>query len=153
MVIDDGSGGITDGGGTGEAEADVRLLGGEPTVHAFSPERVEQATRFEYQAIQSGVVFGLVVTNEAKNSPALITTVARQVAAALNADAAVPGVVDMEETQTVSPLGSVDDVWNIAITSTSGKVTQIFTFGQQSMRSDIFAQNVASLRTQLDQFG
>jgi hypothetical protein len=153
VLIDDGGGTTITEGASPDAEAAATLLGGEPTVHAFSPERVEQAMRFEYVAVESGVVFGILAGAEAQKSPALINTVARQVAYQLNQDAKVPGVADMEETQVVSPLGSVDDIWQIAITSTSGKVTQIFNFGQQSMRPDIFAQNVAALRAGLDQYG
>lgn len=152
MLLDDG-GGISDGGGGPEAEADVTLLGGEPTVHAFSPEKVEQATRFEYRADASGVVFGLVVSGEALKSPQLVLTVARQIANSLNIDRNTPGVVDMEETQRVSPLGSVDDIWEVAITNTAGNVTQVYEFSQLAMRPDIFASTVAQFRTQLDGFG
>src|SRR5690242_6701471 len=140
MLIDDGTGSIVEGSQNPDAEAAVTLLGGEPTVHAFSPEKVEQAMRFEYRADASGVVFGLIVSTEGQKSPALVNTVARQIAYQLNQDAQVPGVADMEETQVVSALGSVDDIWQVAITSSNGKVTQIFNFGQQSMRPDIFAQ-------------
>lgn len=153
MLLDEGTGSIVEGSANPDAEASVTLLGGEPTVHAFSPEKVEQATRFEYRADASGVVFALVVSGEALKSPALIQTVARQIAAQLNEDRQVPGVVDMEETQIVSPLGSLDDVWNVAITSTNGKVTQIVTFQPLNMRPDLFAQTVAYWRGQLDRYG
>lgn len=152
MLLDDGTGSVLEGGGTGEAEAPVTYLGGEPTVHAFSPERVEQAMRFEYRADASGVTFALVVSGEALKSPALILTVARQVAATVNADAAVAGVADMQENQRVSALGSIDDYWDVAITSPSGLTTQVFQFEQSSMRADVFAQTVGAYRNQLAAF-
>ena len=153
MLVDDGGGTTITEGASPDAEAAVRYLGGEPTVHAFSPEKVEQAMRFEYQAVDSGVVFGMIVSTIAAQDPGLINTVARQTAYALNQDALVPGVVDMAETQVTQPLGSIDDIWQIAITSTSGLTTQIFNFGQASMRPDIFKGNVEALRANLDALG
>lgn len=142
-----GSGGIAS-----EAEADVTYLGGEPTVHAFSPERVEQAERFEYRADESGVVFALVVSGEALKFPDLILTNARQLANTLNVDAAVDGVTGIAETQEVSDLGSVDDVFNVSVRSTSGLTAQIYTVSPMSMRPDVFAGLVKTWRKQLDAY-
>jgi hypothetical protein len=141
------------GGIASEAEADVTYLGGEPTIHAFSPEKVEQATRFEYRADESGVVFGVLAAGDQQFDPALINTVARQLAAVINTDRAQPGVVDMEETQQVSALGSIDDVWQVAVSSTNGLTTQVYQLDPLNLRPDLFAPIVAAWRKQLDAFG
>lgn len=145
-----------EGGGSGgiasEAEADVTYLGGEPTIHAFSPEKVEQAERFEYQADESGVVFALVVSGEALKFPDLILTNARQLAATLNADYAVDGVTGIAETQDVDDLGSVNDVFNVSVRSTSGKTVQVYTVAPLDMRTDVFAESVKTWRSQLDAY-
>lgn len=145
MNLDDGTG----GGGLGEATAAFTFQGAEPTVHEFIPGRPEQATRFLYTADASGVGFSLVVGKEALKSPALIRTVAGQNAAAMNADAAVPGVVDIAETQDVKPLGSLDDVFQVAIDSASGRSETIITVASIDMRPEVFAQIVAETRATL----
>lgn len=137
---------LDDGGGLGEESAAFTFEASEPTVHEFIPGRPEQATRFLYTADASGVGFSLVVGQEALKSPNLIRTVAGQNAAAMNADAAVAGVVDIAETQDVKPLGSLDDVFQVAIESASGKSQVIITVRSIDMRPAVFSQIVAAQR-------
>lgn len=143
MLIDDGTGGIAS-----DATAGFTFLLSEPTLHAFSPELVEDAVRNTYQADLSGVVYSLVVSGEAlrnaRTNPDLIPTVAGQWAAVWNENARVPGVADIVETQEVSPLGSLTDVFQVAVESTSGRSTSILTLTQNQLRPDIFAAVIAS---------
>ncbi len=142
---------LSDGGGiTTDAEADVTVLGGEPTVHAFSPAKIEQAERIYYRADASGVVFALVVSTEAQLHPDLILTNARQVAATLNVDRAVDGITGITETQEVDDLGGINDVFEVAVRSSSGLILQTFTVSPSSMRADVFADLAASWRRSLD---
>ena len=148
---DDGGSG---GGAGSEATAPFTFLLSEPTLHAFSPELVEDAQRNTYQADDSGVVYSLVLAGEALKfqqvNPSLIATVAGQWANTWNVNAAVPGVADIAETQDVSPLGSLDDVFQVAVTSTSGRSTAILTLRDQQLRTDVFAGIVAAEVAALD---
>jgi hypothetical protein len=143
VLITDDSGGIAS-----EATAGFRPLLSEPTLHAFSPELVEDAIRNTYQADESGVVYSLVVSSEAlrasRTNPSLIPTVAGQIAAIWNENARVPGVTDIVETQEVSPLGSLSDIFQVAVESTSGLFTSILTVTQNQVRPDVFAAIVGS---------
>lgn len=151
VIIDD-SGGTDVGGGLPEQEDPYIYLGGEPTVHAFTPEKVEQATRFSYQALASGIVFSVLASGEALKSPGLIATVAGQIAHTWNVNATVPGVVDVAEIQLVSPLGSLDDAYEVAVESTDGKTGGVITVKPLDIRPDVFAQLVAAQRATLDAF-
>ncbi len=148
-VILDGTGGLDIYGDEGPPDrtAPFTFLLSEPTLHAFSPELVEDAQRNTYQADTSGVVYSLLLAGEVYKHMAtnatLVATVAGQLAATWDTNAAVPGVVDIEETQTTSPLGSLDDVYQVAIQSTSGRSTIIATFQPSNIRPDLFAQTVA----------
>ncbi len=153
VIIDDSGGTNVGGGGLPDTEDAYVYLGGEPTVHAFSPEKVEQATRFSYQAAQSGVVYSVLASGEALNNPGVIATVAGQLAHTWNTNAQVPGVTDIAESQTVSPLGSLDDVYDVAVESTDGKTGGVLTVKDQNIRPDVFAELVGDYRAQLDKFG
>lgn len=143
MLLDEGTGGIGS-----EVTASFRFLLSEPTLHAFSPELVEDAVRRTYQAEESGVVYSLVVSGEAlkglATNPGLIATVAGQLAAVWNQNAAVPGVTDIVETQEVSPLGSIDDVFQVAVESSSGRSTGLLMLKPSLIRPDIFASIITS---------
>lgn len=143
MLILDESGGIAS-----DATAGFTFLGSEPTLHAFSPEKVEDAVRNTYQADASGVVYSLVVSGEAlrsaRTNPGLIPTVAGQWAAAWNENARVPGVTDIVETQEDTPLGSLYDVFQVAVESSSGRSTSILTLKSNLVRPDIFAGIIAA---------
>ncbi len=154
VVVGDVGGDNGGGGGSGSEQEDpYTYLGGEPTVHSFSPEVVEQATRFSYRADESGVVYSLVVSGEALKFPVLIATVAGQYAHTWNLNAAVAGVTDIAESQEVRPLGSLEDVYNVAVESTNGKTGGVLTLGQDDIRPDVFAEQVAAYRKTLDAFG
>lgn len=153
VIVDGGGGTDVGGGGLPEQEDPYIYLGGESTVHSFDLEHVEQAMRFSYEAIPSGVVYTILAGAEAQKSPGLIKTVAGQMSHAWNLNAAVPGVVDIAETQEVRPLGSLDDVYQIAVESTNGKTGGVLTVEAVNIRPDVFAQLVAAYRAQLDQFG
>lgn len=147
--------GDADGSGVGgiasDAEATAIFLNGEPTIYAFAEDVVEQATRYYYEAADSGVVFTLVVSGEAQKHPSLIGTVARQLAATWNENAKVPGVQEIDASaQDTTPLGFLVDVANVAVTSTSGKNGGILTVRDQEHRPDVFAEIVAEFRAQLD---
>lgn len=149
MLITDDSGGIGS-----EEEAPFTLLLSEPTLYAFSPELVEDAQRNTYQADASGVVYSLVLSGEAlkyqRTNPGLIATVAGQLAAAWNTNAAVPGVVDIQPTQETSALGSLYDVTQVAVESTSGRTTEILTLRDQQVRPDVFASIIAATVKAMD---
>jgi hypothetical protein len=142
VLILDESGGIAS-----EATAGFRPLLSEPTLHAFSPELVEDAVRNTYQADESGVVYSLVLAGEAlryeRIHPGNIATVAGQMAAVWNENARVPGVTDIVETQEVSPLGSLDDIFQVSVESASGLFTSILTVTPNQIRPDVFAQVIA----------
>jgi hypothetical protein len=143
VLILDESGGIAS-----EATAGFRPLLSEPTLHAFSPELVEDAVRNTYQADESGIVYSLVVAGEAlryeRKHPGNIATVAGQLAAVWNENARVPGVTDIVETQEVSPLGSMDDIFQVAVESTSGIFNSILTVTENQVRPDVFAKIIAA---------
>ena len=138
------------GGGGSEAEAPYTFQDAEPTVHEFVPGKPEQATRYLYVADASQVGFSLVVGSEALKNPGLISTVAGQWANTWNLNAAVPGVQDIGEDQAVRPLGSLEDVVNVAVSSTSGRSSGIITLTQSQVRPDDFAAEVAAFRKVLD---
>lgn len=141
---------LDEGGGTPDVEATADFQSAEPTVHEFVPGRPEQASRWLYVAHDSQIGFSLVVGREAQKSPALIRTVARQTAAMLNADAAVPGVDDIAEDQEVKPLGSLTDVFRVAVSSTSERSSTFLTLKPADMRPDVFAELVGAARADLD---
>ena len=149
MLILDGSGGLAS-----EETAPFTFLVSEPTLYAFSPELVEDAQRNTYQADQSGVVFSLVLSGEAlklsRSEPDLIATVAGQWAAVWDTNRAVVGVTDIQETQEVTALGSLDDVVQVAVESTSGRSTGILQLAPVNYRPDLFAQAVADEIAVLD---
>lgn len=144
---------LSDGGGiTSDAEADVTYLGGEDTVHRFTPEKIEAAEKFEYRADASGVTFALVVSGEALKFPDLILTNARQVAATLNTDAAVEGVTGIEEDQEVNDLSGLEDIFRVSVRSTSGLTVRVYVVSPSSMRTDVFAGLAKAWRAQLDAY-
>lgn len=155
VILDDAGGVDVFGDGSSpDATAPFTFRLSEPTLHAFSPDLVEDAQRNTYQADISGVVYSLLLTGEVyKNMAAnasLVATVAGQLAATWDANAAVPGVADIVETQEVSPLGSLDDVYQVAVQSTSGRSTLILALTNQQIRPDVFAQIVATNVAALD---
>src|SRR3954452_12998745 len=116
VIVDGGDEG---GGGGGEATASYTFLGSEPTLHAFSPDRIEDAQRMSFRADLSGVVYSLTVGSEALKNPGVIANVAGIWANNWNENAAVPGVEEIEDGQEVTTLGSLNDIVNVAVTSTS----------------------------------
>lgn len=140
------------GFGTGEEEAEVEFVDGEPIVWEFVPGNPENAVRNLYRAVESGVVFGLVLSQNAQKplNAGVVNTVARQLGAMWNANAAVPGVTDIAETQDTRPLGGLQDVAQVYVESTSGKSAGILTLTQDEFRSDVFAEAVAAERANLD---
>lgn len=140
------------GGIASEATAPYTYLGGEATIHSFDGEHTEQATRFSYRADASRVVYSLVVSGEALKFPDLIATVAGQYAAVWDENAAVAGVTDIAETQEVRPLGGLDDVYNVAVESQSGKTEGVISLHVLDTRPDLFAAAVAAERKTLDAF-
>ncbi len=149
MLLQDDTGGL----GT-DATAPFTFLLSEPTLYAFSPELVEDAQRNTYQADASGVVYSLVISGEAlknaRTNPDLIPTVAGQLAAQWNENAKVVGVTDIQETQDSTTLGSLYDVFQVAVESTSGRSTSILTLRDQETRADVFAGIVAAEVKSLD---
>lgn len=149
MLIDDGTGGIAS-----ETVAPFTFLFSEPTLHSFTPELVEDAQRNTYRADLSGVVYSLVLAGEVyknmRTNATLVATVAGQLAAVWDENAAVPGVADIVETQDVSPLGSLTDVFQIAVQSDSQRSTAIITVQDQQVRPDVFAGIVAAERAALN---
>lgn len=152
VVVDDSGSTDVGGGGLPDQEDAYIYLGGEPTVHAFTPEKVEQATRFSYQALASGIGYSVLASGEALKFPGLIATVAGQLAHTWNVNATVPGVTDVAEIQLVSPLGSLDDAYEVAVESTDGKTGGVITVKSVDIRPDVFAQIVAAERARLDAF-
>lgn len=140
---------IDDGGGLSEETAPFTFGTAEPTVHEFVPGQPEQATRITYTADASGVGYSLVVSTEALKSPNLIATVAGQVAAAMNADAAISGVADIAEAQDTQPLGSLKDIFQVAIESKTGKSSTIVDVDPLDMRPDLLAETVAEWQANL----
>jgi hypothetical protein len=139
-------------GGPDLPVAAYRFIGGEPTIYSITPDRVLQAVRFEYQAVESGVGYALVVAGEGLKDAPLIAKVAGQWAATWNANAKVPGVEDIAETQEVRPLGALEDVVQVAVSSSSGRLTEILTLDQYDSETSRFAEKVAAERARLDTF-
>lgn len=148
VVIVNGDGG-GEGGGD-ETTASYTFLGAEPTLYAFSPDHVEDAQRMSFRADSSGVVYSLTVSGEALKHPDVIANVAGIWANNWNENAAVPGVEEIEDGQEVSTLGSVQDVVNVAVTSTSGRSTTIVQVTQRDMEPAFFAPVIKTTRAQLD---
>lgn len=141
---------LDDGGGPVDVQADAIFRSAEPTVYEFVTGRPEQATRYTYTAAESLVDFSLVVSGEALKHPQLIQTVAREWAATWNQNAQVPGVTDIAETQEVRPLGSLVDVVDVAVDSTSGRSTAFIQLGQNELAPEVFAKRIADERATLD---
>ncbi len=144
-----GGGGINTDPGS-EETAPFTFGDAEPTVHEFVPGKPEQATRYTYIADASQVGYSLIVSQEAQKFPDLIVTVAGQLANTWNQNAAVPGVTDIGESQDVKPLGSLVDVYNVAVQSTSGRSEAIITLTDDLIRPDVFATYVSDERARLD---
>jgi hypothetical protein len=142
LIIDD-SGGIAS-----EATAGFRLLLSEPTLHSFTPELTEDAQRNTYQADESGIVYSLVLSGEAlrseKRHPGNVATVAGQWAAVWNENARVPGVFDIVESQETTGLGSMYDVMQVEVKSTSERSTSFLTLRDNAFRPDVFAGIIAA---------
>ncbi len=149
VIVDGGDEG--GGGGGGEATAAYTPLGSEPTLHAFSPDRIEDAQRITYRADLSGVVYSLTVSLEAfNNNPGVIANVAGIWANNWNENFAVPGVTEIEDGQEVTTLGSINDVVSVAVDSTSGNSTTILTVRQRDMEPQFFAPLIQKSRAVLD---
>lgn len=149
LLDDSGGGGINTDPGS-EDTAPFTFGDAEPTVHEFVPGKPEQATRYTYIADASQVGYSLIVSQEAQKFPDLIVTVAGQLANTWNLNAAVPGVTDIGESQNVKPLGSLVDVYNVAVESTSGRSEAIITLTDDEIRPDVFADAIAAERKTLD---
>ena len=150
MLITDGSGGLSD-----ETTAPFTFLLSNPTLYAFSPELVEEAQRNTYQADDSKVVYSIVVSGNLLDfiratGSDVLATVAGQWANAWNINRAVPGVADIAETQDASPLGSLYDVVQVAVVSTSGKSTSILTLTDNQLPPDAFAPIIRAEVQRLD---
>lgn len=148
VVIVNGDGG---GGGADETTAAYTPLGSEPTLYAFSPDKVEDAQRITYRADQSGVVYSLTVSLEAfNNNPAVVANVAGIWANRWNINASVPGVTEIEDGQEVTTLGSINDVVQVAVDSTSGHSTTVVTVRQRDMEPQFFKPIIDQARAVLD---
>ncbi len=150
VVIDDGGGDI--GGGGDETTAAYTVLGSEPTLHAFSPDRIEDAQRISYRADLSGVIYSLTVLAEAltPDNIHIVAQVAGIWANRWNQNAAVPGVTEIEDGQEVTTLGSINDIVSVAVDSTSGNSTTIVTVHERDMEPQFFAPIIAQTRATLD---
>ncbi len=149
VIVDGGDEG---GGGGGEATASYTVLGSEPTLHAFSPDRIEEAQRISYRADLSGVVYSLTVSAEAlkPDNLANLGVVAGIWANNWNENFAVPGVTEIEDGQEVTTLGSINDIVSVAVDSTSGNSTTIVTVQQRDMEPPFFKPIIAQTRSTLD---
>ncbi len=149
VIEPDGGGGATDGG---EATAAYTPLNSEPTLHAFSPDRIEDAQRITYRADESGVIYSLTVLAEALKEDNLpnLGVVAGIWANRWNINAAVPGVTEIEDGQEVTTLGSINDIVSVAVESTSGNSTTIVTVKERDMEPQFFAPIIKQTRSLLD---
>ena len=143
---------VNGGGSPGDQEAAVTFESAEPAIVEFTAGNPVQATRYFYVADASQVGFSIVAKVDPLTRADTIATIARQFAYAFDVDAAVPGVLDIAETQDVKPLGGLTDVVQVAVASTSGKSTSILQLDQQDIRPDLFAAAVATERARLDTF-
>lgn len=149
MLIDDGTGGIAS-----EATAGFTFLFSEPALHTFTPELVEDAQRNTYRADLSGVVYSLVLAGEVykniRTNAQLVATVAGQLAAVWDENAALPGVDDIVETQLQSRLGTMTDAFEVAVVSDSGRSSANIIVRDQQVRPDVFAGIVQAERDALN---
>lgn len=139
-----------DGGAPTGGSAAFDFLSGEPTLHTTSPELVEGAQRLAYRAQESGVTYFLTVPTTVFSNPGAVATIAAAWAAVWDANAKVPGVLDIAETQIVQPLGNLQDVAEVVVGSTSGRSSMLVTFQQSNLEPSLFASTVAYWRGQLD---
>ncbi len=149
LIEPDGGG---DGDGAGEATAAFTQLTSEPTLHAFSPDRIEDAQRITYRADESGVIYSLTVLAEALTELNLpnLGRVAGMWANRWNINAAVPGVQEIEDGQEVTTLGSINDIVSVAVDSTSGNSTTIVTVKDRDMEPQFFEPIINRTRSFLD---
>lgn len=143
---------IDEAGGISEEEAAFTPRGGEPTVYAFNPEKIEDAERFYYMANESQVIYPLVVSGEALKFPDLIATVAGQLAFAWNQNAKVPGVLQVSANQEAQPAGNLIDVFDVYVSSTSGLTQGLVQVQGQDVRPDLFAKLIGAERATLDKY-
>ena len=150
LVIDPGQPVGPDASGEGIGHAPATFLTSEDTLYVFSPDDVESAVRNTYQANTSGVVFVVTFVRPELLKAAAFGDVAGSWAWVWDQNAAVPGVTDIAVTQRTKPLGGLEDVAEVAITSTSGRSTGTLTLTQADVMPDTFAEKVRAAVARLD---
>ena len=143
--------GLDPGGGAGVGHAAFTFISGEPTLYAFSRDDVENARRNVYQAEESGVVYAVTFVRPELLKPAEFNDVAGSWAWVWDQNAKVPHVLDIAEDQRVKQLGGVEDVVEVAVSSTSGRSSSTIVLTQDEVWPDTFAQIIAAEVGRLDQ--
>lgn len=138
------------GSGGGLGKAAYTFLHGEPTVYAFSPDDLENATRNTYTADASQVPFAVVFVRPELLQPFVFDDVASTWAWVWDQNASVPGVVDIAPDQQVTALGRLLETVQVAIESTSGRSEVILTLGDQFVMPDPFAARVRAEVARMD---
>lgn len=137
--------------------AAYEVLSQEPTLQVLSPEIVIDADRVIARALASGVVFAIFVANYTPTAIDRFETQAQRIARALSgwaatwdANAAVPGVLNIGMSQEVDAAGQLRDVALVFASSSSGRSVTQLTLGPARWETQEFKADVAAARASLD---
>lgn len=124
----------------------------EPTIVTLGADVVQDAQRFTYQALPSGVVFSMLVTPwpSQTRTPDLIAAFANQEADEWNYKAGLPGVVGISIAQQVDGAGNLQDVAQVTVRSASGRSIGAVTITNADFYPARFADRVAEAVAQLN---
>lgn len=138
------------------AVANYEVLGSEPDLQVVSSNIVYDAQRVTARAIQSGVVFTVLVVNRQYTVDRLVDF-ATLVDAAVstwaqfwNMNAAEPGVLNIGISQEVDAAGELRDVANVLVGSSSERSTMLITVSPPNFLPTEFRPLAAAARASLD---
>jgi len=120
-----------------------------PDVQLVPPNKTMPIKVVTVRAIPSDVVFFFTVV-QADFSKSHIELIARDIAAALNRDALVPGVVDIAVTEEINASLQRFPVATVTVESTSGQSDDQITVKYGALFDDRFDKAVAAARAKLD---
>lgn len=136
--------------------ANYEVLGSEPDLQVVSSNIVYDAQRVTARAIQSGVVFTVLVVNRQYTVDRLVDF-ATLVDAAVstwaqfwNMNAAEPGVLNIGISQEVDAAGELRDVANVLVGSSSERSTMLITVSPPNFLPSEFRPLAAAARASLD---
>lgn len=126
------------------------ILGTVPTIELVGQNSTRPVRQITARADPSGVSFSFVVV-PGDYQPSHVNLIAHDIAAALNKDALVPGVVDINVYQDVNSGGQFVNKAAVTVESTSGNSTVEIQIPYGSIFGASFAKQVAAARATMDE--